>query len=209
MIQTIIFDLDGTLLDTKEFIFQAFEHVFKTFNLTNLSRANIDSVMGVPLEEGYEILVPELDRDQLCVVHRAFQTENMSLVQPFKNTIQTLEKLQSVGIKMAVVSTRKKTGMKSLSHVGITQYFDCLITGDDVENFKPDPEGIHKALAYLKSSATSAIMVGDSIVDVQAGKNAKTATAAVTYGLGSRKSLEESQADYILQDISEVFSILR
>jgi len=208
MIKAIIFDVDGTLLDTKEFIFQSFEHVLQTFDLSHLSRRDIDMVMGLPLEECYKALAPNVNVALLRKAHNAFQEDNIQLVELFANTVQTLAALRGKGFKMAVVSTRKQTVLRSLDHAGIAHLLDCIITGDDVKNFKPHPEGIHQALKKLKIPATQAIMVGDTEVDIQAGKNAGTYTAAALYGFGSRESLEINQPDHLLSDISDLLIAL-
>lgn len=208
MIKAVIFDIDGTLLDTKEFIFQAFEHVFQMFKLTHLSRKDIDSIVGKPLEECYKIFAPHLDNQRLCDEHWAFQENNMALVEPFKNTVKTLRELKSQGIKIAVVSTRRRAVSQSLEQTGIIEYLDCIIGGDDVKQFKPHPEGIHKALQAFDIPPAQAMMVGDTVVDIQAGKNASTSTAAALYGFGSKESLEAAKPDYMLNDVLELLAVI-
>jgi pyrophosphatase PpaX len=207
MIKAILFDVDGTLLDTEEYILRAFEHVFATFRLRHLSRSSIEAT-GQPLEEAYKILVPELDTALLCETHRAFQDDNVSLVKLFKNTAQTLDAIRARGIKTAAVTSRKRAALESLAHAGIEDSLDYIVTGNDVRQPKPHPEGLFKALRKLEIPAPEAIMVGDSQADMNAGKNAGTATAAALYGLGSRQSLEACQPDHFLTDISELLSVL-
>lgn len=208
MTNAIVFDIDGTLLDTREFILQAFEHVFARYNLSQLNRESVNAVMGMPLEKCYAILAPTHDPDELTQIHRDFQVNNIALVQPFPNTVTTLDTLRNEEIKIAAVTTRKLTGPDSLTHAKIADKIDCLITGDDVAQFKPHPEGIYKALSALEVSASEAIMVGDTEADIQAGKNAQTKTAAALYGLGTPESLHASMPDYLLNDIADLLAVI-
>lgn len=208
MIRTAVFDIDGTLLDTKEYILQAFEHVFKMHGLTDLSRESVNAVMGLPLEECYATLAPTHAPQELAKVHRTFQANNIALVRPFSGTIQTLNALRKKQIKIAAVSTRKQTGPESLAHAKIADKIDYVVTGDDVTRFKPDPEGIKKALGALAMAAEDAIMVGDTEADIQAGKNAQTKTAAALYGLGSPDSLRASDPDYLLDNIIDLLDVI-
>ena len=207
-IKAVLLDVDGTILDTKEFIFLAFEHAFASQGLTHLSRKDLDAVMGRPLEECYQILAPEVDYVLLCDAHREFQVKNMLLVQPFPNTLSTLLTLKEMGMKLATISTRKIQALQSLDAANITNLFDTIITGHDVTNFKPHPEGIHLALERLGVSAKEAVMVGDSDADVLAGKNAGTTTIGATYGLSAPDILKKADPDYLIHDIGEVLSIL-
>jgi pyrophosphatase PpaX len=206
--QAVIFDVDGTLLDTKEFILRSFEHVFQALGLPCPSRNDISVVMGQPLEECYRAFASQLDAALLCKRHRSFQEDNLSLVVPFENTARTLVTLREHGIKLAAVTTRKQTGRQSLRYAGIEDMLSSVVTGDDVEHFKPHPEGVHKALGELNVPAIQAIMVGDLAVDIQAGKRAGTATAAALYGFSTKESLAASQPDYMLADIAELLTVL-
>lgn len=207
MLKAIIFDVDGTVLDTREFIFQAYEHVFEAYNLAHLSRKSLADILGKSLEDCYQLLAPHLDFKELCEAHRAFQVSNLALVTPFPNTLETLTTLRRQGLKTAVVTTRRRTGLSSLEQVGIVGQFDYIVTGDDVTHAKPHPEGLLKALRYIQAESLESLMVGDTEVDVQAGKNAGTKTAAALYGLGTKESLEAQQPDYFLKDIAEIVAI--
>jgi len=206
--QAILFDVDGTLLDTREFIFQAFEHAFQSHGLTHLSRQDVHTVTGRPLEECYETLAPDENAQQLCQIHRRFQEENMSLIKPFPNTKDTIVTLQEAGLRLGIISTRKQTTIESLERSGVLNHFDVIVTGDDVQQFKPHPEGVLKALRKLSATPKQAAMVGDTAADIEAGKNAGTATVAAAYGFAPAKELAQTNPDFIIEDIAELISVL-
>lgn len=207
MKKAIFFDIDGTLLDTTEFIFQAFEHTFKTHNLFTPARATIVQTVGKSLDECYQILTQTPDTTPLTETHRTFQESNLHLSIPFTHTIQTLATLKKANLSLAAISTREsRTLHTSLDHAGIRHFFDCIISGDEVIHVKPHPEPVLKALAYFSLSPEQAFMVGDTSVDIDAGKNAGVETVGVTYGIHGEK-IKESAPDYCINDIVDLLTI--
>lgn len=206
--KAVLFDLDGTLLDTREFIYQAYEHTFKFHNLPPVSREKLSGVMGEPLEDCYRHFVSSQDIEVLCETHRTFQTENLHLSVPFPHTEDTLNKLRDAGIKTAVITTRsRRTSQDTLELAGIRNKIDVLISGEDQIKPKPNPEPLLNALKQLKVEPEEAVMVGDTNVDVLAGKNAKTKTIGVTYGFHGKR-IVESNPDYVIDDIVEIIPII-
>lgn len=210
--KAVLFDIDGTLLDTSEFIFQAFEHTLREYNLPPRKRSEMAALVGRPLEICYKVLtgIEDLQEIQeLRLAHRRFQTEHMHLSKPYPEVRETLDILSSAGIKMAAVTTR--TGVtvpKTLELAGISKYISYVVALEDVVNLKPHPEPVYKALDYLEAEPEDSAMVGDTDVDIQAGKNAGTATIGVTYGFHGA-SIAEANPDYIINHIEEILPILQ
>ena len=208
MINSALFDVADSLLDTTEFIYQAFEHSFKTFGVPNISRAKLRSFIGKPLIDCYRRLAPSEDVLKLMEEHRLFQLKNLHLSVPFDNTKKTLMSLKKNKINLVAITTRsKRTSILTLKQAGILELFDLVISGEDVEQPKPNPEGINRALDIIKVKPNSAVMVGDTAVDVQAGKNASVKTIGVTHGFYG-KSIEESHPDYCVDDIHDILRII-
>jgi len=207
-IAAALFDVDGTLLNTVEFVYQACEYTFRVHGLPIKSRDEMALVMGKPLEECYRNLSPEGDPHQLCETHRSFQAKNLHLSVPFSNTLETLRKLKDAGIKIAAVTTRsKQTSLKTLEMSGILGYFDVVVSGEDTVNSKPHPEPLLRALRLLKIRPERAVMIGDTEADILAGKSAGTKTIGVSSGFhGSR--IVESHPDFVINDIADVIPII-
>ena len=206
-LKAVLFDVDGTLLDTHEYVYQAFEHSLKKHHKL-LSRQEIKKIMGKPLEECYKILTELDDITDLADSHRQFQRENYHLSKPYPNTVKTLEKLQSSGLLLAAITTRARdSAKKTLEEASILNYFNYFIGFEDVSRPKPDAEPLLKALNFLSVQPKEAIMVGDSEVDVYAGKNAGTKTVGVTYGFHG-EHIAKTHPDYVIDDIEELLKIV-
>src|ERR1043165_6163164 len=178
-VRAVFFDVDGTLLDTFDFIYGAFEHAFEEHGVPPLTREEISVLMGGPLEEVYATMAAEFDAKELSETHRRFQANNLALANLFPSTVRVLDELKRRNLKIAAITTRsKRTSVKSLETTGIAQYFDLVISGEDVTRLKPDPEPIQKALDHLSLLTSDAIMVGDTHADIEAGKNANVRTVA-------------------------------
>jgi len=207
-IDAALFDVDGTLLNTAEFVYQAFVYTFQAHGLTWRSIDEIAAVMGKPLEECYRPFSASKDISELCETHRSFQAENLHLSVPFPNTQETLKRLKDAGVKIAAVTTRsKRTSIITLEMGGIMGYFDVIISGEDVEQPKPHPEPLFKALQQLEVRPEKAVMIGDTEADILAGKKAKVMTIGVSYGFhGSH--IAGSKPDFIVGDIADIIPIL-
>jgi pyrophosphatase PpaX len=206
-LQAILFDLDGTLLDVNEFIFQAFEHTVQHYDLPAISRDKIAMHLGGSLESIYAQMLPSHNCHDLCEIHRTFQQANMHLSVPFPHVETTLAALQKMNIRMAVVTTRsKRTSIKNIESAGISKYFEFVVSGEDVSNLKPHPEPIFYALNRLGVSPEHSVMVGDTEADVLAGKSAGTRTIGVTYGFGGQL-IYQFNPDYVLDDIESLLQL--
>lgn len=198
-VEAVIFDVDGTLVDTSNWIMSAYEHALSHHKLPARSREEIASQVGKRLEDCYAFLAPGAEHEALIDVHRAFQTDNIGLIKPFEHCNDILEELHGLGKKLALFISRRRV-LPSLEQAGIdVKLFDEVIDAIMVERGKPDPEGIELILGKLGLAAGSAVMVSDAAVDIIAGKAANGAsTIGITHGFGTRIELESAQADYIL-----------
>jgi len=197
----IIFDVDGVLLDTKEFILQAFEHTFSEHDLGAPTREQIQLVLGRSLTQMFEELAPGFDAEALTEEFRSFQARNLSQVESFPAAIETVTKLKESGLKIGALSSRKRFVAKTLQLTGLLDHIDVVLSGADVQRIKPDPEGIHTILDTFSVAPAQSIMVGDMVEDIGAGKNAGTKTAAALYGFGSASQLAAAQPDFQLPEL--------
>jgi HAD superfamily hydrolase (TIGR01509 family) len=210
MIKAVVFDVDGTLLDTREYITQAFEYALTKHNLPVPPREHICAQVGPPLNKCYEILAPGFSYELLCDAHREFQKENYHIITAYPHALELLTSFRSLGIKTGLASTRQVTLLPSVEHTGIASLVDCIIDGSHVTKHKPDPEAVLLVLSALKENPEHSIMVGDTIADIGAGKNANTAfTIGITHGFGTRESLAGAHADFIADTLPEIENFIQ
>lgn len=209
MIKAVIFDSDGTLLDTREYIFSAYEYTFKKLRKKSIPRNKLSRYMGGQLREIYAKILPGIDMEILVGAHKEFQEKNPLLVKAYPKVVEAVKTIKDKGYKLAVVTSRVNNAKKNLTFTGLIDFMDTIVTGDDVVNFKPHPEPVLKALKHINIRPSEAIMIGDSHDDIMAGKNAGTMTIGITHGFFSREFLTKYNPDYLADNITEVVEILR
>ncbi|MDF2963058.1 MAG: pyrophosphatase PpaX, partial [Paenibacillus sp.] len=148
MIHTVLFDLDGTIIDTNELIIQSFLHTFEGLTPEPLTREHIIPNMGRSLVDQMKFFSGRDSVDDLVLKYRTFNiAKHDELVIEFPGVRETLGKLHAAGIKMGIVTSKVRiTTEMGLKLCGMYDYFDTIVTVQDVEQPKPDPEGIRKAL---------------------------------------------------------------
>ena len=200
----ILFDLDGTLIDSTEAILESFAVAFKTFGEKVPSEDLIKKEIGYPLDKMFQTLgVPE-DRvwdyvDAYKMHYRQISCAKTVLLPDASEAVQLASQIATLGV---VTTKTAKYSIELLEHMGLMHYFDVLIGREDVINPKPNPEPIEKALTKLPSDTNEIWMVGDTCMDMLAAKAANVASVGVTCGYGSVNDLT-SCTDNIYQNSLE------
>ncbi len=204
MIETILFDLDGTIIDTNELIIQSFLHVFK-----DSSRDEIIPHMGKTLGEQLQILSGQEEVEDLVKAYRAYNVENHdALIGDFPYVKEVIEALHDAGIKMGIVTTKmRKTSLRGLDRLGITDYMDAIVTIDDVEHAKPHPEPVLKAMSIMGANPAATMMVGDSAADIQAANSAGVISTAVAWSLKGVDVLKAYEPKHIIYDMRDLLPL--
>ena len=210
-IKAVIFDVDGTLLDTREFIQHAFEHTLERHRFAVPEKAVLLEILrsGAPLHSCYEIFAPGGDILSLRETHGKFQKDHLELAMAYDGLIELLQLLKSRGIRLAACSSRGGTVRTSLRRAQALPYFEIVLDANDVVHHKPDPEGILKILESMNIEPVHAAMIGDTRADIEAGKNAGVLmTIGVTHGFGLRETLEDAGADHVVDSLQDVPTLL-
>lgn len=209
-IRTLLFDFDGTLLDTNELIIQTFQAVLDEDFAGRYEREDILHFIGPSLEQTFTRIAP--DRvEELTGKYRAFnKLMHDELVEEYDGVTETLRLLKAQGMKMAIVSTKRNATIRhGLELMGVSDVFEEIISLDDVQNPKPDPEPIHLALERLGASAQESLMIGDNSHDIEGGKNAGVRTAGVAWSIKGEAFLTGFGPDYMLQHISDLLDLTK
>lgn len=208
-ISTVLFDLDGTLIDTNELIISSYLHTLDKYFPNHFKREDVLPFMGPSLHEVFDKLNPE-KTEEMILAYRTFNKANHDLlVKEFEGVYDTVKLLKEKGYKLGVVTTKKlDVAQMGLKLAKLESFFEVVIAIDHVEKIKPDPEPILKALALLDAKPEEALMIGDNYHDILGGQNAGTKTAGVAWSLKGRETLETYHPDYMLESMSDLLTIL-
>lgn len=181
--KAILFDFDGTLADTLPICFYAFQSVFKKFDKKELSTDQITKMFG-PSETG--IIKENLNHtnieEAIELYYKKYENNHMTLVQANHKINDLLIFLKNKGIRLGIVTGKARRSLDiSLKALNMNEYFEIVITGDDVSRPKPHSEGIIQALKHLGISHKDAVFIGDSDADFYASKQVKVFTIGVRW----------------------------
>ena len=166
---TVIFDLDGTLIDTSELIFDAVRHLAIQLGLPVPSRQQMQVCMGPPLElsltKVFGPFSPEQMSTAIAIYRKRYDTVSLAKTRAFAHTEQLLQALRAVGVQIAAASLKyQPTAEQTLRGLGLLDYFDALAASNDrVDTTKA--QLIERVLARLHTAPASAVLVGDSAYD--------------------------------------------
>lgn len=202
-IRLVIFDFDGTLGDSQKLITDTMLATIERLNLPMKSREECARTIGLPLKECFSSIIPMTDEQaEECaeVYSEIFNVKNVpGVVKAFPGVVETLERLSSQGILMSIASSRShRTLAKLVDELDLSKYITYLIAADDVVEKKPAAESVLKTLRHFNVEAHETLVVGDTEFDILMGRNAGTHTCGVTYGNGSKESLEAAKAEWIV-----------
>lgn len=207
----LIFDLDGTVLDTFKLIRASFIHTFeKHLPEHQYTEEELASYFGPVLDETFGNLVSDAEKvEEMINTYRKFNLSNHDrFVSAFPDSRKILSQLKEEGYTIAILSNKRSDAiLLGLEVVGFLDFFDLIVGSDDVKNVKPDPEGIYKILAHFNSD--KAIMIGDTAYDMQAAKNADIISIGVTWALTSSEELQINGADYVAHSYQDIYKYIK
>lgn len=193
-IRNIIFDFDGTLVDTAPLIIATMQSAISKLGLPARTDNECRATIGRRLEEIPSVLWPGLQNisaEFAKTYRRTFDELKRPLpVRCFPGVIDTLNTMHAEGYGLAIASSRSHRSLDEYADMfGISGLFGMLVGGDDVAEGKPSAEPVTTILDALGWKASETLVVGDADVDIMMGRNAGTATCGVTYGNGTRRQL--------------------
>ena len=207
--RAVVFDLDGTVVDSVELIIVSFQHAIREVLGREISREDAVAWVGRPLKEQMELFSPE-HADDLVEVYREFNhREHDRMLKPYEGIQQLLECLRRADVKMGLVTSKSRfTAQMAFDRTGIEGYFDATVCADEAAGNKPSPAPILACLAQLGVEPSVAAYVGDSPYDIQAALAAGVAAIAVTWGVFPADRLEAEKPDILVHTISELAEVL-
>jgi len=198
----VLFDLDGTLVDSIELIVAAAMNAFASRQGPSPSEAEIRNTIGRPLPTTFgPWLVDDNDLPFLITKYREYQLEHHDrLTNAYEGIVEAVTGLDAAGCQMAIVTS--KVGFmaeRALVHTGLARYMRCIIASDSTTRHKPEPEPVLMALERLGSAPRDALFVGDSPYDMQAARAAGVHALGVAWGAFAPDVLISAGAEAVLQ----------
>lgn len=211
MIKAVLFDLDGTLLDTNELIYKSFYYTFKEGLNLELSKDKITSMFGQPLQDSFKDYAKEEEIDNLIKMYREYN-ENLhdNMCDAFLGVNELLNELKRRDIKIGIVTSKRDIlARRGMQIANIIDYMDVIVTPECTDKHKPNGEPAIYACNKLNINPKEAIMVGDSHFDLMCGKDAGCKTCGVKYTALDIKRLEEVNPDYFIDEPMDLLDFIK
>ncbi|ETT47322.1 MULTISPECIES: pyrophosphatase PpaX [Paenibacillus] len=211
MIECVLFDLDGTIVDTNELIISSFMYALKDNGLAPLTREEIIPHMGTTLQQQMRVFSGLEDvNGTLEKSYRSYNNEHHDeLVRSFPLVKETIEELSRRGIKLGIVTTKiRPTTIKTLERFDLLKYMDTIVTVNDVTEPKPHPEPVLTAVKNLGVDPRKTLMIGDSAVDIQSAKAAGVYAVGVSWSLKGEDTLRKYDPDFIIHNMKDIIEIM-
>lgn len=210
-IKAIVFDSDGTLLDTRKLIVQGYKTVLGRHNLEHLAdETYIIKRLGKPVKETYQQLLAghhtEFNSDDLAKEHDEVQDEITHLIKPYTGLNEMLNHWKGMGIKLCIFTSGSmrmiERNFKAAHIDNVTGLFDAIVTSDDKIARKPHPDTILELLKRVDVPSHHAMVVGDHMYDAIGGHQAKVRlTVGILHGFGEAHELLNAGADVLVKDL--------
>lgn len=207
----VLFDLDGTVVDTIPHILASFRHATADVLGEALPDEELMHHVGVPLARQMQYFTDDEDvAERLLTSYREFNHRTHDeMARLYPNTLSALETLARAGLPMGIVTSKSRMmAQRAIDLFDLNRYFPVLVTADDTATHKPDPEPVRLGAALLGADLARSVYVGDSPADIESGNGAGAGTIAATWGVASRERLLAVSPDAIIDDIAELPALL-
>jgi pyrophosphatase PpaX len=211
-VRAVLFDLDGTLIDSERLILASYRHTMREHLGHVPSEETWKATIGQPLVVQMKLFAERPDQVESMI--QTYVDHNLSnhdsYVRPFAGVRSVVEAIRGSGRTLGIVTSKKRRA----THMGLArcdlpaEWFAAIVTADDVERYKPEPEPVLKALEQTCVTASAAMFVGDSTHDMRSGRAADVFTAAALWGPYSRAQLEPTEPDLWLEEPDDLLPAL-
>ena len=204
----MIFDVDGTIIQSNRVIFDSFQYIIKKYRGGEISDSEVIQLFG-PTEED---IIDKWFRDERDVVlndyfeYYSANHDRVYLFDGIKDVVVEL-KLRQVNLAVLTGKGRRSTEI-SLGYFDMLKYFDYIVTGTEVKEHKPNPEGMYKLLNFFNVEPEECLMIGDSTADIQVAKSSGVPIASVLWDSYDREKVLISNSDYYFHSVKELADFL-
>ncbi|HEC81065.1 MAG TPA: HAD family hydrolase [Thermoplasmatales archaeon] len=208
--KAFLFDLDGTLIKSKDVISEIINETLAEFGYAPFTQEEMLASVGMPLEKLFSLKADEKVVPEMCRRYvEKYLKKGLKKTEPYEKVVNLLKELKDAKTKIGVVTTKsEEEAKKVIEHFGLTPYVDVVVGHNHRWKPKPEPDPILFACSKLSIPPDKTVMIGDANVDIEAGKHAGTfATIGVLWGIGSKNDLKD--ADYLVHTPMELKSCIQ
>lgn len=213
MYKIAIFDFDGTLVDSAPGIVDVMYQVTTEYNLPDEVAEHWKTLIGMPLVHQVEIICPTSPSEfHMKIVDRyreIYDANSIALCPPFPGLFNMLKTLKHIGIATTIATSKRREIVEPvLDHHQLMHYFHLILGQQDVTKHKPHPELVINTLRHLSSKPNEAVVIGDSLYDLEMARNAGVDAIGVTTGVHSREELQTAQPVAIVENLEQATEII-
>ena len=206
----VLFDQDGTLIDSIALILSSYRHTMQTHRGATPPDSVWLAGLGTPLWTQFRKFTD--DEAEVTAMVETYRTHNLAhhdrMVRPYPGVLDAVRALHAAGRRLAIVTSKKHDGaVRGLRHCGFDGMFPVVVGADDVQRHKPDPEPVLHALTLLGVPPERAVFVGDSPHDLESGRAAGVRTAAVAWGPFPPEDLQQLTPDYWIENPGDLLKL--
>jgi pyrophosphatase PpaX len=211
-LRTVLFDLDGTLIDSIRLILDSYHHTLSRHNLPARTDEDWLKGVGTPLHVQFAEWgeMPETLAAMIATYREYNLKHHDRMVSVYPGVVDAVREVKAAGIQTGLVTSKNRQGaIRGLQLVGLEALMDVLVCADEVTNPKPHPEPVEKAVSLLGADQATTVYVGDSVHDMVSGRAAGVKTAAALWGPFGRSHLEGASPDFWLETPRELVALVR
>ncbi len=206
-VSAVLFDNDGTLVDTHDLLLTSFQYATKEVLGEVFSEEMYMKGVGTPLaDQMFDFTDDPAEAKELLSVYRKYNKSiHDRMIKPFEGMDQALAQLKDAGLRLGVVTSKLHSlAWHGLEVTGLSSYFDFLIGPDDFPEHKPEPGPVLEGCRRMGFDPANCVYVGDSPFDIHSGNGAGTTTIAVLWGMFTREKLAVENPDIYCETVSDL-----
>ena len=211
-LRTVLFDLDGTLIDSIRLILDSYHHTLAQHGIPARTDEEWLKGVGTPLTVQLAEWRDELRTiEAMIATYREYNLRHHDgMVTVYPGILNAVREIKAAGLQTGLVTSKNRQGaLRGLTLVGMEALMDVLVCADEVTNPKPHPEPVERAVSLLGADPATTVYVGDSVHDMHSGRAAGVSTAAALWGPFGRAHLESATPDYWLETPRDLVDLVR